>query len=1353
MTIVLDSRRFGAVLAAAMLGFGAGFHTQAAEPAASTAPAVEASPNGLSDSAVSAGDVSTEKAPATGVSTDPASTGSTSAGTVPAGNGPSAAGGNSDREATTAAPAVAAGDSSGADAPPSADSARRSLGGLGAERLRLLGLAALAEPAVAEQLILSPAQKAKVGEVLKSRLEKLLGADSTQAEGIHAETERQLDALLTDQQRVAWGILIAGERYAATSPAAVEASGTSTAGSSAPSVGPSSPAAADSPSPASAASASATRGAPESPSPPPGAALDRPSARPAIEGSAPTTLEHPADHAASDPRPATAGESTSGHGPSADAEQPAPPAQSPGTIAPTPTSESRADPELPRIVGPTSAGAASGESTSPAEPAGSGASKTEVSPTAESSVTSPASAAEASPAATAGQPSSLTRPGEGSSEAAERKLRFRFRFQPWKDVLDWFAEQADLSLVLETPPPGTFNYTDQREYTPAEAIDLLNSVLLTKGYTLVRRDRMLMLINLEDGIPPNLVSTIAPEEIDRRGEFELVKVIFQLDRVSPEEAEAEVGKLLGPQGSVVALPKSRQILVTETAGRLKAIRSVIQRLEDPEGIATGEVKAFELNQATAEQALGVIRQLLDIPPDRNAATDGSLRLTSDASGTRLLVSGRPEMVARVGEILELIDQGKPGDATGDVPEGDPQLEVYTVTAADPQSVLAVMQTLLAGLPDVRLAIDPQTGNLVALARPSQHATIRATLEQLQRDAKRVEVFQLRLVDAQSAVAAARKLFGIVIDEKNPTKVDPNLPQIDADAANRMLLVRGTQAQIDQIRELLGKMGESDTSVVPVAGKGNVRMLPIQGAAAESALERIQEIWPSIRPNRIRVVAPSSTIPTFRPSGEPPAGAGSAAPAQSPRPEAPAPGRPERAEPSAAARPAPRFILVSSSTDGEVVDEHEEEHAAGQPAHEAPDEPDDLAPANAAAVDGRATRAGPPRIAPLPVDGSLGGLARSLLGDPQSQGGGEPPAIIVAPGPGGVLIASSDEEALDEFERLLSGLASEPMVGDVEITVFYLKHAKAALVADTLNRILGGASAGSEGSGGGGGGGLPGFGMAGMGGGILGALLGMGGESSAPTATGKVQITPDSRLNALIVQANPADVATIEQLLKILDQKESPEDILVVPKVKVIPVVNTQAQEIADVLKQVYQDRMISGSSGGAAGMPRPPSPQEFIQLLRGGGRGGSRGSSAGGSQGAAAEEIQRMAVSVDARTNSLVLAAPEPLFSEVEQLVADLDRAAVKSDQMIRVVPLHHSSPTAVRQALTALAGDKVQFGSTPGRTGTTQRTQQRPASGLARPSGAAMPLPQFNPTMGQSRVFPSGGNRTTFGGTTRSGR
>ena len=123
-------------------------------------------------------------------------------------------------------------------------------------------------------------------------------------------------------------------------------------------------------------------------------------------------------------------------------------------------------------------------------------------------------------------------------------------------MLDWFARQADLSLVMDAPPPGTFNYRDNRDYTPAEAIDLLNSVLLTKGFRSSVAAGMLMLVNLEDGIPPNLMPTVPPEALDSRGEYEPVSVLFNLQSVRPEDAQLEVKKILGPVGTVVALPTS-----------------------------------------------------------------------------------------------------------------------------------------------------------------------------------------------------------------------------------------------------------------------------------------------------------------------------------------------------------------------------------------------------------------------------------------------------------------------------------------------------------------------------------------------------------------------------------------------------------------------------------------------------------------------------------------------------------------------------------------------------------------------------------------------------------------------------
>jgi hypothetical protein len=62
----------------------------------------------------------------------------------------------------------------------------------------------------------------------------------------------------------------------------------------------------------------------------------------------------------------------------------------------------------------------------------------------------------------------------------EKRLRFNFKHVPWKDVINWFAEQAELSLQADNVPSGTLNLTDNRYYTPNEALDILNSYLLFK---------------------------------------------------------------------------------------------------------------------------------------------------------------------------------------------------------------------------------------------------------------------------------------------------------------------------------------------------------------------------------------------------------------------------------------------------------------------------------------------------------------------------------------------------------------------------------------------------------------------------------------------------------------------------------------------------------------------------------------------------------------------------------------------------------------------------------------------------------------------------------------------------------
>ena len=123
---------------------------------------------------------------------------------------------------------------------------------------------------------------------------------------------------------------------------------------------------------------------------------------------------------------------------------------------------------------------------------------------------------------------------------------------------------------------------------------------------------------------------------------------------------------------------------------------------------------------------------------------------------------------------------------------------------------------------------------------------------------------------------------------------------------------------------------------------------------------------------------------------------------------------------------------------------------------------------------------------------------------------------------------------------------------------------------------------------------------------MGSLLGLGGGASGFKATGSYSIVPEPRLNMLVVQANANDMHLIEQLLEIVDQRASPEDVQTSPAPRMIPVYFTSADQVAEVVRQVFASQLASGP-----GQQRQPSPEDFIRALRGGGGRGGQGGGRG----------------------------------------------------------------------------------------------------------------------------------------------
>lgn len=828
------------------------------------------------------------------------------------------------------------------------------------------------------------------------------------------------------------------------------------------------------------------------------------------------------------------------------------------------------------------------------------------------------------------------------SEPTEQVLlRFNFQHAPWSDVLEWFASQADLSLQLESPPGGTFNYRDSRRYSVPEALDVMNGQLQFRGYTLIRRGRMLTVLNVEDEIPPQLVELVSVDELDNFGEFTLMKCLFRLVRLSAEDARAEVEQLIGPQGEVVALPKSGQILVTETAGNLRTIRDVIESIENPRAGHDESVVEIPLQFVAPEDVLAVARPLLGLEEGENVSED--IKIAVDPFSSRIFASGDRNAIQKLREIVPLIDRSLlPGDQQL-APVAQPQLATYAITKADPDQVRQVMETLLQGLPDVRMAIDPLTNKLILLARPSEHRTVIETLKQLEGEAEQIGVITLRRWDPQLVIQAINQLFGTSDEDEGSTG-----PKVTGDPTTRKIWVRGTSAQIAQIRDLVDKLEGTEGGLADVERK-NVRVLPLTGSSARDAIRNIEALWPSMRRgNRIRLVTPSAVGATMRErrpaTDESPGESGSGD--RDTDPEPPQTQQPPRSESTGSAPVKATFTSWLQEAEG----------AAGE------ESPSD---------------------------------ALSM-----SQPGSSGSDIVISVTPGGLIIASEDLDALDDVEQLLRAVMEQSASGLPEPTVFWLKYAKADVAAELVQQVLTGTTS-ADGSALGD---VANSVLGDVGGGLLGGLLGIGGAGSV-VPTGAATIVPDLRLNALIVQAGPADLALIERILPVIDREAGPEDVQTAGKPRLIAVNFMAAEDMANILKQVYVDKIAGTSSGGGQQQQRQPSsPLEFFRAIRGGGGGGGRGGGGGG-RGQTEQQTPTMTIGVDARSNSLIVTAAEPLFREVQSLVRELDQEGLETDDAVSVVTIRQANPELIQKALASIVGEAVQSSTSSSSSSGSQTT------------------------------------------------
>ena len=297
---------------------------------------------------------------------------------------------------------------------------------------------------------------------------------------------------------------------------------------------------------------------------------------------------------------------------------------------------------------------------------------------------------------------------------------------------------------------------------------------------------------------------------------------------------------------------------------------------------------------------------------------------------------------------------------------------------------------------------------MVLASPRHQRTVQSFQEQLDRvdtelhrDPREVDVIQLRMLAATSAKMSIEGLF------RDATTNAAELPLIEADDDTQQLLIRASPRQLQDIRTLLIRMGETGLSA-GAAGEGagrSLRVIPIQGDV-DAALQKIQKLWPRLRSNPLRIM---------RPVGGENTGAG-----------------PDDAQPQAAQPQKPQ-------ADSDQPADHDT--GQGSPG---PDQPPR-----------EESRPGPAQfsVPPESVGGEAEGTGRASTDSTSPHPAADRPAVIIVAGAGRLTIASDDREALDQMEGLLRTVLASPGGNrNRDFAVFPLRNAGADDIARTLRSV-------------------------------------------------------------------------------------------------------------------------------------------------------------------------------------------------------------------------------------------------------------------------------------------------------------
>ena len=319
-----------------------------------------------------------------------------------------------------------------------------------------------------------------------------------------------------------------------------------------------------------------------------------------------------------------------------------------------------------------------------------------------------------------------------SAIAEDPKLMLNFEKVPLQSVLEYMSEAAGFIILGDTEVRGDVTILSKQPLNREEAVDLLDTILNEKGYTAIRRGRILKIVEKGKALIEDIPVKSGSDPADIPKKDVMVTQIIPIRFGNAGQLIENISELLPEYATISANDGSNAIILTDTQTNIHRIAEIVSAL-DTSISSISEIRVFPLVYADAKQLADVIKGLFQ------SSSSGSSRSSSSRGSS----SGIAEMMrARFG-----------GGSSSSRSSGS--------SGRSSRSGGSGSSAALAAASRVVAISEERTNSLVVSAPSDVIPTIEQLVKEMDRtieDVTEIQVFKLNNADAFEMAEVLTNLF-------------------------------------------------------------------------------------------------------------------------------------------------------------------------------------------------------------------------------------------------------------------------------------------------------------------------------------------------------------------------------------------------------------------------------------------------------------------------------------------------------------------------------------------------------------------------------------------------------------------